>query len=452
MNSYQKIFYYGFILVNILNLSPFKTLAYFTPFIFIILMFLFTDDKYLIILRSIYFIIILVILFYAYYIIYDNFVFQNYLLSILTYSSFYPLLFIDNKKIADDYLLNKMLKVSLIVFTFEAVYGIIQAVYGFYVRGYFLGNSGDFVEGTIHPQLNTEASFSNPMFAVNLTMLLIAVLVYMKKYNRNVKINVMIGILTLFLASVIHVIIFLSIASFFSILLFYRKELSHLIFMKTKWRFSSFILIGTIVIAVIALIFDRKEQIIDLENQYLLNEVPRAIATNNFFDDIVPENKEAIFIGLGPGQFSSRASLIGSGKYLGGINNPRSVPLLKNKSNYFADQYIISLIEKTANIEYYGSSQQPFYSWLSIISEFGIVVFIAIIGFIFYLIRKLKIASGKSSNIRFLAALTSTGIIFLFLLGMQENYYEIPQAIFIGILLLQVMYGNVVYESNENKR
>ena len=449
MENYQRIYYCSFLLILLINFSPLKILAYFSPLIFISFLFLFTDERPLIILRGIYFLIIIIILFYVYYLVYDSFVIQNYLLAILTYSSFYPLLFIINKKIANDNLLNKMLKVSLIVFTFEAIYGIIQAVYGFYVRGYFLGNSGDFVEGTIHPQLNTEASFSNPMFTVNMSMLLLGVLVFMKLYHKNVKVSLVLGIITLFLASVIHVIIFLLIAAFITAIIFYKNELFHFTFSKIRWRFSSFILIGTIAIAVIALIFDRKEQIIDLGNQYLLNEVPRAIATNNFFDDIVPDNKEAIFIGLGPGQFSSRASLIGSGNYLGGINNPRSVPLLKNKSNYFADQYIISLIEKTASIEYYGSSQQPFYSWLSIISEFGILIFLSIIIFIFYLIRKLKIASGKSSNIRFLAALTSTGIIFLFLLGAQENYYEIPQAIFSGILLLKVMYSNVVYGSKK---
>lgn len=449
MSLYQKIFYFGFTIICIINFLPFKSLAYFSPFIFLGLLFLLTDEKPRIILRGIYFIIIITILFYIYYLAYDSFVIQNYLLAILTYSSFYTFLFVDNKKIASDKLLQKMLEVSLVVFTFEAFYGLIQAIYGFYERGYFLGDSGDFVEGTIHPQLNTEAAFSNPMFAVNMVMLLLGVLVLMKLYKKNVKISLILGVLSLLLASVIHVIIFLVIAVFITAIIFYKSELFQFTFSKINWSFSSFILVGVILIAVIALILDRKEQIVNLGDQYLLNEVPRAIVTNNFFSEIVPDNEEVIFIGLGPGQFSSRASLIGSGNYLGGIDNPKSVPFLENKSSFFSDQYVIAQMEATADITYFGSSQQPFYSWLSVISEFGFIVFALVIGFIIYLLRRLKITSSKSSNKRFLSAVTSTGIIFLFLLGMQENYYEIPQAIFIGILLLQVMYANVVYSFNE---
>ncbi len=449
MDTIQKTYYYAFLLTLLINFSPLKILAYFSPFIFIGLLFLFTDEKPFIILRGIYSVIVIILLFYIYYLVYDSFVIQNYLLAFLTYSSFYILLFVDNKKLSSNKLLKQILRVCLIVFTFEAFYGLIQAIYGFHIRGYFFGDSGDFVEGTIHPQLNTEAAFSNPMFAVNMTMLLLGVLVLKKRHNKNVGISLLPGVLALLLASVIHVIIFFLIAVFVTAIVFYKKELFNLGFGKIKWRFSSFMIIGVISIAVIALIFNRKDQIADLGNQYLLNEIPRAIVTNNFLNEIVPENKEVIFIGLGPGQFSSRASLIGSGNYLGGINNPKSVPFLKSKSNYFADQYIIAQMEATADITYFGSSQQPYYSWLSVISEFGFIAFVLMVAFVLLLIKKLKTKSIVEPDKRFLSAVTSVGIIFLFLLGMQENYYEIPQAIFIGVLLLQVMYANVIYGKNE---
>ncbi len=449
MNLYQKIYYYGFVIVCVINFSPFKTLAYFSPFIFLGLLFLFTEEKPRIVLRGIYFLLISIILFYIYYLTYPTFVIQNFLLAILTYSSFYPLFFVNQKKIANKNLLNKMLKFSLIVFSLEAFWSLVQAVYGFYKRGYFFSDSGDFVEGTIHPQLSAEMAFSNPMFAVNMAILLLGVLILIKLYKTNVKIGFILGVLSLLLASVIHVIIFFVIAVLISAIIFYKNKLLRFSFLKLNWRFSSYVLTGIISTVIVVLIFNRREQIVNIGKQYLLNEVPRAIVTNSLFSEIIPENIEVIFIGLGPGQFSSRASLIGSGNYLGGIDNPKSVPFLKSRSNYFSDTYVIAQIEATADIKYFGSSQQPFYSWLSIISEFGIIAFIFVICFVIYLIKKLKIESEKKTDKRYLSFITSTGIVFIFFLGIQENYYEIPQAIFNGILLLLVMYANVVYSSNE---
>jgi hypothetical protein len=44
-----------------------------------------------------------------------------------------------------------------------------------------------------------------------------------------------------------------------------------------------------------------------------------------------------------------------------------------------------------------------------------------------------------------MAAATGTGIVLLALLGVQENYWETPQAILIGAILLKAMYAQLVY-------
>jgi hypothetical protein len=44
-----------------------------------------------------------------------------------------------------------------------------------------------------------------------------------------------------------------------------------------------------------------------------------------------------------------------------------------------------------------------------------------------------------------MAISVGTGSVFLLLLGFQENYWEVSQAIFVGCMLLKVLYANVVY-------
>jgi hypothetical protein len=46
-----------------------------------------------------------------------------------------------------------------------------------------------------------------------------------------------------------------------------------------------------------------------------------------------------------------------------------------------------------------------------------------------------------------MAVAAGAGLIFLLLLGLQENYWEVPQAIFVGVLLNQVMLANLLHGS-----
>ena len=148
-------------------------------------------------------------------------------------------------------------------------------------------------------------------------------------------------------------------------------------------------------------------------------------------------------VGLGPGQFSSRAALIGTGTYFGG-KDPKQIPFLPRGSSREFQEYLESHWVAAVSNQYWGSTQQPFYSWLSVYTEFGVFALLAIaVSAALVLIRLKQVATTPERRLE--ATATGAGVILFVLLGMQENYWETPQAVFVGAMLLKAMYARLVY-------
>src|SRR5690606_13693093 len=94
----------------------------------------------------------------------------------------------------------------------QAALGIVQALYGASLSGSFDIANGDYVEGTIHPWLPSGRSFSNPMFAANMAVMLLALAPYIMKRRRRYFFPFLLGSMALILASVVHVLLFLAAA------------------------------------------------------------------------------------------------------------------------------------------------------------------------------------------------------------------------------------------------
>jgi len=159
------------------------------------------------------------------------------------------------------------------------------------------------------------------------------------------------------------------------------------------------------------------------------------------FDEMPQEYPAMTLFGLGPGQFSSRASLISTNLYIGGITDPRTLPFLEEQASAPAKDYLLDLwldSEKGGN----GSTTRPFFSWMSVYTEFGAPICLAIIAYSWILLKRLKIAS-QCSEFGWRATATAMGLMFFLLLGFQENYWEVPQAIFVGLMVLKVMYSEL---------
>src|SRR5690606_23750128 len=160
----------------------------------------------------------------------------------------------------------------------------------------------------------------------------------------------------------------------------------------------------------------------------LAGQYPRAVVVERMMTEAPDEYSMMPVLGLGPGQFGSRAALLGTGMYFGGVVNPRPLPLVPTGMSepfrrYALDQWLAA----SANPAF-GSTHQPFFSWLSVYTEFGAVGFGALVVLVAGLLFRMK-AAVRDDRDRIQAMAVGAGVIFLFLLGLQENYWEIPQAI-----------------------
>jgi len=339
--------------------------------------------------------------------------------------------------LASEILFHRVLAFNQKLLLLEGILGIIQGIYGFFRTGSFSGTNGDYVEGTLDLGLEPEASFANPMFAVNITFLCLLALVAVVKFRYRLY-PLIVGALSLILASVVHILFFLITAVIIILLINFGNLL------KNPKVFVTFLLSIILILSVgFQFIGSNLGQV---SHQVIRKPTdnPKALIRHKAFFVIPKEYPAMPYIGLGPGQFSSRASLIGSGRYFGGFYSPKFVPLLTPKTSVPMKKFLMPVWAWSATVQYYGSTQQPFSSWLSVYSEFGFVGSFIIISMVAFLLIKVKLARTNSQNILY-KLLLQIGILFIFFLGAQENYWEVAQAIFIGLLILKLLYANVFY-------
>lgn len=452
MKNQQKIYFYGLITIVIINLSPLKSVAYFSSIIFCF-PFIFTNstaNRNFFLINSF---LLILSLFYS--LIYDEFIFQSFIIACITYSSILPILLISNFSIAGQYLQDKVYDFIFKIFKIESIIGIIQAIYGFVKSGSFDLGNGDYVEGTIHPQLESEGTFANPMYFCNMACILVFLIAVNYSKTKVLKLNYwyFLGILSMILASVVHSLVILVVSVLVSFVYIRPK-----IFSKYFSRNSKIKILIIFIFTVSSSVFLLRKNlsgIIDVAEIYLQSNesnrelpTPRNVLTRQFYNKVAYEVPVAPYIGLGLGQFSSRASLMSSGKYLG--RGTRSIPFLSPVVNKYAKKYVIpKQIELIQEVNFYGSSQQPFFSFFSLLTEIGLI---GVVVFCFFLVRLLLKLKYFCKNDIYLGMGAIIIIVYLFGLGIQENYYEVPQAILIPILLFKILSSNTQYNKKYERK
>jgi len=372
-----------------------------------------------------------------------DFIFQNALLAVMTYNSFYIPLVIPARYLAGETLYRCMAKILLVITIIEASIGFIQAIYGYTQKGSFDLENGDFVEGTIDLALAQSPGFETPMFATNMAFSLLAmmpmILVYKKK---SWTIPILFGAAVLVLASVVHVLIYLFAAIVVALIIFRPITLKH---RRVGLSLLIFGLLIAFLIGLTSVLLPTNLNRVTLQFERAIQlGNPKVILLQRLFTVAPQEYPWLPTMGIGPGQFSSRASLIGSGYYYGGIENPITLPLLKPAVSKSLDLYVLDLWMRILNWPgTAGSTMKPWASWLSIFSEAGAAGVIAVI-FVFTGTLWIARKSAKSWSKRVIGFSFGAGVILLFLLGMQENYWETTQAILIGCLSLKQLYANLI--------
>lgn len=442
-SALHRAYYAAFVLALVVCFSPLKILAYAMPTVFLLWLVLATPHA-LTRNRLVGVIAAIVGLPILYELAIAEFLYSNYLLSIVTYSAFLPIVLVDNRALASRWLFEKMLGPVTVMIAAQGVFGILQAVYGAIESGSFGGSNGDRVMGSIFPYFHAEGLGANPMFAVNMSLMLIACLAAPTAIRGLRRQYLTIGAIALVLASVMHVLVYLVVAVVAAFLLTRGRETAH---RRGRVARGLLVLIGLVGTVSYVALPDNVQRITGVVSEAVNVEsvTPRMILLLGVATELPEDEPLQPFIGLGPGQFSSRASLIGSGLFLGGLANPKSAPFLDPKATVLAERYCFSLLRAYAeHADFIGSSQQPFFSVLSVYTELGFVGIGLLLLAVARLIRRLQRCAKANPDQRPQALALSCGIVFLLLLGLQENYWEMPQAILVGLLLLKVLYANIV--------
>jgi len=441
LSRFERAYAHAFILALAICWSPIKPLAYVAPWIILSWIILMggsgrTAQRTLLVLALWMGNIGLRAL------LSERFVFASAILTTVTYGTLIFFLAVPRAGLHRDALLRHMFRPLPALVVIEAIYGIAQAFFGYVQGGSFDLSNGDRVQGTIFPFFYAENAFSNPMYTVNLTFLLLVMLLLGLTTKRGAT-PLVLGGLALVLASVVHVLLFFALSLAVAFLVF-RPPLP-------KRALSVVLIVGAVAAPLLAVTVLQRNfrNLPKFAVGMYQGEYPRAEAMVRVATRLVPESPEISVVGLGPGQFTSRASLIGTGYYFGGIFSPRPLPLLPTGMSEEFRRYMLDLWVQSQATPWLGSTHQPFFSWMSVFTEFGILPVIVVVWVGVVLVRHTRL-TARTNRDRLLATAVLAGFSFLLLLGMQENYWEVPQAILPGAMLLKAMHANL--ESSTRRR
>ncbi len=428
----DKAYFSAFVFATLLCFSPSKLLAYFAPIV-VVALFIVVARKTGTLQRVLLVVSLsmLIIIFYA--LMKNHFAFVSAIVQLLTYSSFLVTVAIDHRYLRNPELQTRIENFVRWVVLVQSGVGITQAIHSFVQAGTFDSNSGDAVAGTISASLLPDGTLSNYMFGVNLTFILLFLVpsALLKRKGRWV---LLLAAATFVFTSVIHVMIFLSI-SFVIAFVLCRPPLP-----KGWTKIIVFSATGGIIIAATTLLSTNWLSLPRMIQGVTSGEYPRGRAYERVFGVMTSEYPLMPIIGLGPGQFSSRAAAMTSGYYLGGIDNPNGLPLLPKSMSQAFNTYLLDLWFQSKDSA--GSTSQPFSSWLATYTEFGGVTVLSLIAILGYHIVKIVLLTYRTKH-RWLGTVWCTSVLFLFLLGFQDTYWEVPQAILLGVMLIKILQANI---------
>jgi hypothetical protein len=370
------------------------------------------------------------------------FLFQNGAIAYITYNMWICLACFITVKDLSSREIDRVEKPILWMVLLQACVGIAQAAYGFTQTGTLDFGNGDYVRGTLSLSLDPIASFANPTYAANLSVLLLAVLrrawVLRGSANKWRIVVLLMGTLSLILSSVVHILGMLVAGLLVAWLLMLPK----------KKLLTSVVALASIAIlaALVYNILNRNVAGLPRFAASFLDETPRGRLIQRLFVAMPEEYPLMPVIGLGPGQFCSRAGLIAGGVFFGGPRDrTRSIPLIDPELTDPLNRYHLDLWYSSFGSQYDGSNYRPFSSWISVYSEFGLVGFLLACLFVVRLLLRARRWRATREGAA-MAFVFTTGVLLMFFLGFQENYWEVPQALFPGVLYLYILYrhGNLV--------
>jgi len=364
----------------------------------------------------------------------EVFVLSSALVAMVTYSSLAVIWVFPARHFLKPELLSRMTDLTRNVVLLEAGFGIVQAVYGYWTSGSFDGANGDLVQGTIFPHFYGDGAFANPMYGAGLTLMVLA-LVPLARWKRGYALAVVLGTVALVMASVVHQLIFLAAA----VALAYLWVRPRLPFSRAA---VPLVAVGLVTPALVFLLLPGNlTTLSDIVRQFREGSSPRRLILERVAEAMPDSYPYMPVVGVGPGQFSSRAALINTGYFAGSPRAPKDYgPLIRNAIPAPMREFLFELWIANANYRYYGSSQKPFFGWLSVYTEFGALGVTAAVAAIVVALARLPRRS-KNIPLGLLSFSVAGMIFFIALLALQENYWEVPQAVLPGLFLIKAMHA-----------
>lgn len=353
----------------------------------------------------------------------------NHYLFLLTISAFL-LLLLDLRPVASGPMLQAISKLVRAVLLIETGYALIQGGVAFSRLRTFDLAAGDFIRGTLEPGFGANITASNQMFAILMTtLLLFALATQQSRPSLRQLLLYGFAIIAWLMASVFHTFLFLGAAAGLSIVIQWRLRYTRLRLSRLLLILASLVLIITFIAVALPNNLASLSQFTKITLN-LDNGSYKTLATYNTFVHLPQDRPLQPLLGLGPGQYSSRAALIRSGEYLSGATLP--LPAYTTEAS---NKYILSLW-RTFFLRYPngGSTFFPFYSWLSLYGEFGFVGLMIVSLVVGRALFKWRYTKTKSFP--YLPQAMITLVLYVALLGFQDNYWEFVQAITPAILFL----------------
>lgn len=440
LNKQQRLFGWLYLLILLISFSPVDAVAQLLPpLVVLTLIFLVQVRPRHHLARYIVIGVFYVGVGTLYQVLFGYFSWINYLLFALTTSSLL-VTFYDFRSIADAKLLDKVADITFYFLLIQAAVGFAQVVAAFSASGTLDSATGDAVQGTLNLSLVPKADGSNQSYAILVSSMLLFMIGCRPRSTAR---WIGIGIIAFswLLGSVMHSIIFLLVSLIVVVFLFIFFGPRAVISAKVKRRvlllfLSALVLFVGFSVVVLPRNVASLERFVDITFDYgPKSDSQKTVATYNTLQLLPLDNPLFVIIGVGPGQYSSRASLIRSGEYL-----QANLPI-SSYVNEYAKKYILDLWIRLRDQPGYLRSSVlfPYYSWLTLYGELGILGVAGVLLLIFRVYNGLW--EGIFPEFPLLGVCMLILLLYIALLGFQDNYWEWTRAIFPGILLLKLAFS-----------
>lgn len=187
----------------------------------------------------------------------------------------------------------------------------------------------------------------------------------------------------------------------------------------------AFMLLQPSNISYVKVLIDRGYRTLFDEN--VPNPIGKIVYYKETFTSLLKDYPQTIIIGVGPGNYSSRSAWMVSGAYL--MNQPSYIPVTPSKValdytlTFWRKEFITKDFPDASSITY-----QPFSSWVSVFSEFGIFGLMVFMSIFFFLNKKINKARSSIENSGLNDFVLGTKMVttYILLLFFFDNLFEWP--------------------------